>query len=375
MLIYSSATMPKNRERRRHELDLLCRSGTGLVPIAPGVCQLAREMVGADAGSLFWLDEQGMPLGFFHENSPAQARDLFLNEFDRLFLGPNETNVVQLAKRHDGLAVGQLLHMPAQYYLSNTFNLLVRPSGHHHALDLNVRVNGRTRAVLLLFRPFGQPFDDDDARALLRIEPYLHRALATPPDNAVWSAPPACSGHLLLGRPAHHATSWQLRLTGGDALHILHNCNLVGQNLRPTSPQLLELPRFIQHACDELAQAAIPMLQRTVAVPGGHLCVTLTPLQAAGTQPTPAHTCTEVLATLELRTPQRLHLVQRLMELQLSPLQREIALLAGVGGRRVDCEETIGVSKEALKKHLKTIYRTLDVADWNALAHALGQNG
>ena len=363
--------MPKNRERRRHELDLLCRSGTGLVPIAPAVCQLAREMVGADAAALFWLDAHGMPLGFFHENSPAQARDLFLNEFDRLFLGPNETNVVQLANRHDGLAVGQLLHMPAQYYLSNTFNLLVRPSGHHHALDLNVRVDGRTRAVLLLFRPFGQPFDDDDARALLRIEPYLHRTLATQPDQAVWSTPAARSGHLLLRREGHRATPWQLRLTGGEAMQILHNCNLVGQNLRPGSPQLLELPHFIRHACDELAQATIPVLQRTVAVPGGHLCVTLTPLQTPSPHPTGHKACAEVLATLELRTPERLQLVQRLLGLELSPLQREIALLAGVGGRRADCEATIGVSNEALKKHLKTIYRTVGVADWETLARAL----
>lgn len=363
--------MPRRIERKRHELDLLCRSGTGLVPIAPEVCQLAREMVGADAGSLFWLDEHGMPLGFFHENSPAQARDLFLNEFDRLFLGPYETNVVQLANRHDGLAVGQLLHMPAQYYLSNTFNLLVRPSGHHHALDLNVRIDGRTRAVLLLFRPFGQPFNDDDARMLQRIEPYLHRALATPPDKAVWSTPLTRSGYLLLEKTAYGHLPWQLRLAGGDALHILHNCNLVGQNLRPSSPLLAELPHFIQHACNELAQAAMPTLQRMVTVPGGHLCVTLTPLQAPGAAPIWHQKYTEVLAVLELRTPQRLRLVQRLMGLQLSPLQREIALLAGIGGRRADCEGTIGVSNEALKKHLKTIYRTVGVADWDALARAL----
>ena len=363
--------MPKNSERRRHELDLLCRSGTGLVAIAPAVCQLAREMVGADAGSLFWLDEQGMPLGFFHENSPQQARELFLNEFDRLFLGPNETNVVQLAQRHSGPAVGQLLNMPALYYRSNTFNLLVRASGHHHALDLNVRVNGRTRAVLLLFRAVGQPFADDDARALQRIERYLHRALAATPDSAIWSAPPTRSGHLLLGRPADPNAPWQLCMTGGDALHILHNCNLVGQNLRFSSAQLQALPHFIQQACDELTHAALPTLQRAFAVPGGHLCVTLMPLQPPAMPPVPPPPATQILATLELRTPQRLQLVQRLMALQLSPLQREIALLAGAGGRRADCEDTIGVSNEALKKHLKIIYRTVGVADWSALTSAL----
>ncbi|MBH1965838.1 MAG: GAF domain-containing protein [Comamonadaceae bacterium] len=363
--------MPRHQERKRHELDLLCRSGTGLVAIAPAVCQLARDMVGADAGSLFWLDEHGMPLGFFHENSPAQARDLFLNEFDRLFRGPNETNVVQLANRHDGPMVGQLLHVPAQYYRSNTFNLLVRPSGHHHALDLNVRLDGRTRAVLLLFRPFGQPFDDEDARALERIEPYLRRALASPPDGSAWSALPTRSGYLLVGKSHHRNTPWRLRLTGGEALHILQNSNLVGQNLRPSSNQLLELPHFIQQACDALTYADEPTLQRSVAVPGGHLCLTLTPLKPPGDEAIRSQSIHQILVTLELRTPQRLHLVQRLMVLPLSPLQREIALLAGVGGRRADCESAIGVSNEALKKHLKTIYRAVGVADWENLARAL----
>ena len=79
----------------------------------------------------------------------------------------------------------------------------------------------------------------------------------------------------------------------------------------------------------------------------------------------------QTLITLELVQPPRLHVVRRVLELGLSPLQREIALLAGVGGLRRDCERVIGVSNEALKKHLRTIYRTVGVTGWDGLATTL----
>ena len=83
----------------------------------------------------------------------------------------------------------------------------------------------------------------------------------------------------------------------------------------------------------------------------------------------------QTLVALELLHPPRLQVVQRVLALGLSPLQREIALLAGVGGLRPDCERVIGVSNEALKKHLKTIYRAAGVAGWDGLAATLQTGG
>ena len=103
----------------------------GVAPIAPDVAKLLRKLAAADAAALFWLDDQGMPEGFFHEDSPPEVRDLFLNEFERLFVGEGETNVLALA-RYQGRAIGRLLSPDADYFRSNTYNLLVRAGGHHH---------------------------------------------------------------------------------------------------------------------------------------------------------------------------------------------------------------------------------------------------
>ena len=79
-----------------------------------------------------------------------------------------------------------------------------------------------------------------------------------------------------------------------------------------------------------------------------------------------------ILATLELAQPQRLHAVERVLALPLSPLQREIALFAGEGGLRRGCEQSIGVSEAALKKHLKAIYHAAGVESWEELARSMG---
>ncbi len=119
--------MPAVRDQRRSmlELDLLCGSGAGLEAIAPRVCRIVRHRIGAEAVGLFWLDANGLPLGFHHEHSPDEARDLFLNEFERLFTGPVELNVFTLATSA-GPTVGRLLAPDPAYYRSNTLKVLER---------------------------------------------------------------------------------------------------------------------------------------------------------------------------------------------------------------------------------------------------------
>ena len=46
---------------------------------------------------------------------------------------------------------------------------------------------------------------------------------------------------------------------------------------------------------------------------------------------------------------------------------KQIALFAAQGGLRADCEERFGVSQEALKKHLSTIYDATGVPGWTGL--------
>lgn len=342
---------------RRHwqELDLLSRVGVGVAPIAPDLVGLLRKLVGADAAALFWLDDQGMPEGFFHEDSPAVVQDVFLNEFERLFVGEGETNVFALARRQ-GKPIGHLLSPGADYFRSNTYNLLVRASGHHHTLDLRVDVNGQARAVVLLFRAGGRPFDGDEAEVLRRATYYLQRAVegARAPDD--WRARIGRSGHVLLD-----GTGQRILMMDEEATAILRLANLRGLGLR-RSPRH-EVPPDLFRRLN--AGSACPL---RLPIPGGALVVSSRILHAPKDGGAGA-----VLVNLSVELPQRMEVVRRVLSLKLSPLQREIALLAGLGHPRSDCGPVIGVSAEALKKHLRALFAVTGTSDWDSLAKALGE--
>ena len=339
---------------RRHwqELDLLSRVGVGVAPIAPDLVGLLRKLVGADAAALFWLDDQGMPEGFFHEDSPAVVQDVFLNEFERLFVGEGETNVFALARRQ-GKPIGHLLSPGADYFRSNTYNLLVRASGHHHTLDLRVDVDGRARAVVLLFRAPGRPFGDDEAEMLRRAASYLQRAIEGAQSPDYWRARIDRAGHVLLDEACQ-----RILMMDEEAASILSAANLkgLGQRARPAT-----LPDFFRRLDVRTGRSL------RLPVPGGALVASARTLHAPRGGPPGS-----VLVNLNIERPHRMEVVQRVLSLKLSPLQREIALLAGLGHPRSDCGPVIGVSAEALKKHLRTIFAATGTQDWDSLSHALG---
>lgn len=344
-----------------HELDLLCRIGVGLAPIAPDLTALLRQMVGADAAALFWLDEFGLPEGFHHEDSPDSVKDLFLNEFERLFVGEREINVLALAQRKDR-RVGHLLEPGADYFKSNTYNLLVRASGHHHSLDLRVDVDGRARAVVLLFRAASRPFAEGDAATLLRVAPYLQRAIeiSLPPD--AWQGAGAQNGHLLLD-----GAGQRIVLMNDPAVTLLRNAGQRGMGWHQGTPPETP-PPLVQQLLQQ------PHRPLHLPVPGGVLVAQIQPMRVPDRalpgegDDAPGHWLVE----LALKRPRRIEVVRRVLSLPLSPLQREIALLAGLGHARADCVAQIGVGPEALKKHLRAIFAATGTRDWESLARALG---
>jgi DNA-binding CsgD family transcriptional regulator len=339
------------RQRLWQELDLLCRLGLGLAPIAPDVCAVLRALVGADAAALFWLDAHGMPEGFFHEDSPTAVQDLFLNEFERLFVGGHEINVFALA-RPDGPRVGRLLAPGARYFRTNSYNLLVRASGHHHALDLRIEVQGRTRAVLLLFRAPGRGFDAAEAALLERASASLQRAFGPAASHALDSRPDGGTGHVVLD-----ASGQRPMLADATALALLQGARLRGLGMLQ-------------------AGAALPpdLARRLNVQPGGasHIPVPRGLLLAqAHALLAPTGATAQWLITLQLQRPRQIDVVRRVLALPLSPLQREIAALAGLGHARAEASARTGVGEAALKKHMRAILEAAGAGDWQELSTRL----
>lgn len=345
------------RQRQWQALTMLCRLGVGLAPIASDVSALLRVLVGADATALFWLDEQGRPAGFHHDDSPPTVKNLFLNEFERLFVGERELNIVALAQPQ-GPRVGRMMAPSADHFRSNTYNLLIRPNGHHHTLDMRVEVQGPagsvTRAVVALFRAPGTGFGPAEAELLDRAGRVLALAFA-----------PAGS------------TPWSSTRSGGDTGHVL----LDAANLRPLSADAVALQLLQQAHIPGLglygasATALPPDLFRHLGMHPGqhkHLPVPQGVLQLH-THPLLYSACDTVhwLLTLQLQHPRQIDMMRRVLALPLTPMQREIAALAGLGHARADCARHTGVGAAALKKHLNTILDVVGARDWDGLAQSL----
>lgn len=347
------------QQRLWQQLDMLCDLGLGLAPIAPDVCAVLRSIVGADAAALFWLDEDGLPAGFHHEDSPPSTQDLFLNEYLRLFNGPGETNVLELAQT-DGPRIGRLLAPGARYFRSNSYNLLVRASGHQHTLDLRVEVDGRTRAIAALFLASGPGFSDAQAKTLERACVSLSRAFRPTSFITRWdTGRMGATGHILLD-----ATSQRPLLVDAAATQLLRQANLAGLGLQGESRPNTSHPL----PPDLLLRLGLPVegLSR-VPVPHGWLVAKaheMSPLAGGPGQ---------MMLTLQLERSRCIDVVRCVLALPLSPLQREIALLAGIGHARGECTERTGVGPAALKKHLRVIFEVTGTSDWESLGQFLQQ--
>ncbi|MDH7794025.1 MULTISPECIES: hypothetical protein [unclassified Beijerinckia] len=349
--------MARPNKRKWHELDLLCRTGAGVAAIAPLACRLLRELIGADAAALFWMDKNGLPEGFFHEDSPASAQDLFLNEFERLFLGPKELNVATLATL-EGPGIGNLLAPPTAYYRSNTFNLLVRASGHHHALDLRINHEGRPRAIALLFRARQRPFNDADLATLKLATGPLGRAFIGGDFEEQWE-PTQLRGHVIVG-----ASGDNLLLMSEAAQQILQRMNAVGQHIQ-VGGAITMPPRFIRDLCKAIeAGGNAPGLME---IPNGRLVITPERLRTPmGEQPA-------ILVSMHIETPRSVRLIEQLLAFDLSPKQRSIMLAAALGQDRAQVAARTGTSAEALKKHLGVIYQATGTASWDSMAQFLAR--
>lgn len=341
------------------ELRLLCRPGIGLAAIAQPVCRLAREIVGAEAASLFWLDRNDMPLGFFHEDSPAAARELFVNEFARLFIGPGEINVFFLAKR-DGAPCGSLLAPPPDYFRSNTYNLLVRASGHHHCLDLRVDNDDGGRVVLLLFRGHHPAFTEQDAGKLALFDPLLKRAQAQVGLIDLCYEAATEPGHMLVDERGEKIVA-----ICDIAEALLRGSNIVGQGVI-LNGAMQSAPRFVTDLCGRLMQAG--SASTVVTIPAGRLRLEASPMRAPGADPDAPG---QVLIKLHHETPSGIALIEPILEHRLSPLRSEILLYAASGGQRQKVTHAFAISKEAAKKHLREIYRAVGVGYWDDIPQAL----
>ncbi|MBL8555805.1 MAG: hypothetical protein JNL41_16135 [Phenylobacterium sp.] len=343
--------------RLLERLRLLCECGAGLEAVAAPACAIVRDLVGARSASIFWLDRHGAPAGFFHDCAPAELKDLFVTRFDELFSSPGEFNMVTYT-RPVGPPIGQMLTESghAAFRASNVYKHLCVPLGHHHGLEMRIEHAGRGVGVLVLWNEAGRPFTAADVAVAEPTRRLLERALEAERPDVVWRSQGSRTAHYITD-----VSGQDLMAINAEAEEMLNRGHLLGQNV-PMARRPRAAPAFSRRLAEMLANGAPAELHLPVI--DGRLAVRASPssrlVEGGDDEP-------QMFVSVDVEVAADVLAVERLSALPLTLLQKQIALFAAQGGLRADCEDRFGVSQEALKKHLSTIYDATGVSGWSGL--------
>jgi DNA-binding CsgD family transcriptional regulator len=338
-------------------IELLCSCGAGIEAIASPVTAAVRDYLGAQSGSIFWLDENRVPGGFYHDSAPPEIKDIFVTRLDELFLIPGEVSILSLSET-DGPSIGQTL-MPGymdHFWQGNVYRYLAEPRGHRWMLDMRVEVDGIGRIVFCAWNPAERPFDHDDADALQPVQHMLQRAVSDQHGTVRWRSLNQSPAHLLTD-----VRGQELLAIDAEAERILTTSHLLRQHISMAGP-VNSAPGFVTALA---AQAAEGRSVMHVPVTDGRIVAQATP--ARGRNGT-GNAGTMLSVSLDLQVAADVLMVDRVSGLSLSPKQRKIALFAMRGGSRAACSKALEVSEETLKKHLRTIFAETGTARWSELA-------
>ncbi|MDB5422905.1 MAG: hypothetical protein JWQ29_321 [Phenylobacterium sp.] len=320
-------------------------------------CEVARDLIGADSGSIFWLDEYGSPAGFFHDCAPAELKDLFVTRFDELFSATGQFNMVTYTEMV-GAPIGRMLgdEARAQYLDSNVYRYLAAPLGHHYCLDIRIEHKNRGVALLVLWNPEGRPFTQRDVEAAQPVRTLLEQALREERQEVVWRSQSSRTAHFITDISGEH-----LLAIDAEAEALLNRSQLLRQNV-PIARSPREAPVFSRALAAMLAHGSQAQLELPVV--DGRLVVRASMSQRIGMDGADP---LQMFVSVDLQVAVNVLAAERLSALPLTLLQKQVALFGAQGGLRIDCEDRFGVSQEALKKHLRTIYDVTGVANWAGL--------
>lgn len=347
-------------ERRRilERLNLLATCGAGLAAFAPLACEIARDWIGAQSGSIFWRDGKGLPAGFYHDCAPPEVKDLFVTKAQSLFTDPNEFSMISMSEPV-GPSIGRALEPDFEpwFKASNVYHYLCRPLGHECVLDLRISNPGSGAAVIALWNPQDRPFHKTDATRLQPIQKLLELALENTPQGVHWVASTLKPSHLIADIEGK-----VLLAISNDAESTLKASHLLNQNV-PMAGQLRIAPSFVR----QLAGMIYNDVDASTIIPvaGGRLRATASINRVISDANGPAQ---NLVITLQPEIALNVIAAEHFAKLPLTFLQKQISMAAIRGISRRECQLELSLSDESYKKHLRAIYDATQTSNWRELA-------
>lgn len=352
------------KRRLVQELELLCGCGAGLQAIASPFCAALKRLLEARSVMLMWFTEDEQPLGFFHDTAPAELKDLFISQLDTLFLNADASGLT--VARPEGPLVGKMCdpELERRFRESEIYRLLCVPLGDHELIDMRAHVPGIGFAGCFVWKGEGDRFGAEHLELLTAVQPMMQHALERGAMGNQWRS---------VGPPdAHLITDVQ----GGRLIAIDDHAEalLCGSHLLRQHVSMLRQPRLAPSFAAILAQqlGAGRAGGLELPVPDGRLVCRASRthfVRARDGRGDGGEDGAEdaLFIALDLQAWDDVPRIAHLMTLELTPLQRRLALHAMNGGERARSADVFGLSEAALKQHSKMIYEALEVQSWRDL--------
>ena len=343
----SQSLLHKRTPSRRgamQRLRSLCCAGHDPMMIAPDIFALLHQLIPSAACAIFLTQPNGMPYAFYHEDSDEGARSLFQNQ-PQMFLGGAEHNVFKIVGDASQPKAGGLLRPAVEYYSSNTYQYLVRPSGHHHALEVRLETDHVPAGALMLFREPGCGFSDADIPILNNAARYIEFALKAEFDHSTALESIDIDSAMVVittdGMPLY-MTDMAAQLL--QMISLSHNFWQQGH----------VLPVFCLDVVRQLqAESGLPQSQ--IAIPEGLLHVRAEWLHGVNQA--------KAMVALHLKRviPKSLACWRIVQASDLSPQQADVAFLLVTGIAKPVIRGRLGISEAVLKDCIKAIYQCYNV--------------
>lgn len=330
--------------------------------VIPGMMAALHDIIPSTHNFFFWTTPDGSPVNIFAEEIIASVFSTYA-EAGPLLAGPEEPNIQRLATSPHRVGRMHEAFSPRLIDRSRTREIVLEPyrvAGPSLMASVRER-GGAVLGLMTLGRSTGErDFSEAEVRLLEGLTVYVLHALKAEPSTAgqMWIDGQDTAAVLAdeEGRIRHTTSEARTMLA-----YAAEPGMRPGASLKPFDPYL---PRPLRELCRNLDAIGRGLGAPPPAVvlegPWGQLhCRAQRTTPAAG-EGEGEH---GVLVTLVRRRPLPLHLAHRLQRMPLSPRQREVALMLGLGRSPEEITDSLGIRRNTYRAHLADIYDRMGVAN------------